>query len=198
MLNRYADPTDFRSFEDFFVGKIHGAFSRFDMEALETGTRRLVAGDIYVEVGVQYGRSTYVAACLLPEEIEMYAVDINDWGSGPDTLSRKEFWDQTDLTNRCSYTSEGSKKAAKNWDGREISMMFIDADHSYRGVKADVKNWGKFVKPGGYLYFHDYDQTSPDVVRFVNELAASDEWEDFTLYKIMQQNNTSVASLRKK
>lgn len=192
------DNQQLMALEAWFVGKIQGAFSWFDMAALKTGTDRLKPGDIYVEVGVQHGRSTYVANTFLPEEVEMFAVDIFDPGSSPDTMSRADFFKETGMDKRVSYTSEGSKIASEKWDGRPIAMMFIDADHSYEGVKADVDNWSQFVKPGGYLYFHDADATSPGVEQLVRELGASKDYDEMTFYKDTLEYNTSMASVRKK
>lgn len=39
-------------------------------------------------------------------------------------------------------------------------VVFIDADHSYKAVKADILAWGKVVKPGGIIAFHDCDSVN--------------------------------------
>ena len=39
-----------------------------------------------------------------------------------------------------------------------VTFLFIDADHSYEGVKADFLNYSPFVVPGGALAFHDTKQ----------------------------------------
>lgn len=36
-------------------------------------------------------------------------------------------------------------------------FVFLDADHSYAGVIADIVHWKPKVKPGGILCGHDYD-----------------------------------------
>jgi predicted O-methyltransferase YrrM len=56
-----------------------------------------------------------------------------------------------------------------------LDFVFIDADHSYEGCKADIEAWFPKVKPGGLLSGHDYD--NPDfpefgVKRAVDEFAA--------------------------
>jgi len=37
----------------------------------------------------------------------------------------------------------------------EVGLVFIDADHTYPGVKADFENWLPAVAVGGYVVFHD-------------------------------------------
>lgn len=192
-MNEYKQLMDL---EAFFVGKIHGAFSWFDMLALKSGWNRLKAGETYVEIGVQYGRSTYVAFTLLPPGVNIYAVDILDWQGGADTLSRKEFFKETGMDSTITYINKPSEEVASNWKDGPIDMIFIDADHSYEGVKTDVESWAPHLKVGGYIYFHDAD--SGAVEKYVHELAANGEWEDFTKYKETLEKNTSVVSLKKK
>jgi predicted O-methyltransferase YrrM len=38
---------------------------------------------------------------------------------------------------------------------KPIDMLFIDGDHNYAEVKNDFINWSKFVRPGGWILFHD-------------------------------------------
>lgn len=56
------------------------------------------------------------------------------------------------------------------WD-KNIGMLFIDGDHTYNGVKADIK-WIKHVIPGGIIAFHDYDVSryKTSVVKAVDEI----------------------------
>lgn len=37
-----------------------------------------------------------------------------------------------------------------------ISLLFIDGDHSYDGVKADWDTYKYFLRPGSIIIFHDY------------------------------------------
>ena len=42
-----------------------------------------------------------------------------------------------------------------------VSVLFIDGDHTYEGVKADIQ-YASLVKLGGYMIFHDcYDFAQP-------------------------------------
>jgi hypothetical protein len=40
-----------------------------------------------------------------------------------------------------------------------LDFVFIDADHSYEGCKADIEAWAPKIRPGGLLCGHDYDNT---------------------------------------
>lgn len=57
-----------------------------------------------------------------------------------------------------------------------VDFLFVDGDHSYAGVKADLANFGPKLKPGGLLLFHDFDQ--PEVRRAGEEYLADHPAED--------------------
>lgn len=38
----------------------------------------------------------------------------------------------------------------------QMDLVFIDADHRYEAVKADIAAWAPKVRPGGVMAFHDY------------------------------------------
>lgn len=44
-------------------------------------------------------------------------------------------------------------------NNRQIDFMFIDGDHTYEGVKQDFQMYSKLVKNGGYVAFHDINDT---------------------------------------
>lgn len=188
---------DYRKYHELsaWFTMIAGAFSSFDMQALDTGCKRLRKGDVYVEIGTQNGRSAYCADKFLLRGVNKYAVDINDAAAGPDTMSRKAFFKK--YLPDWTFIHKASHLAAEDWK-LPIDMIFIDADHSYEGVKLDVDSWSPFLKKNGYIYFHDADATSPGVERLVRELGKSKQYTDLVFYKDTQQNNTSMASIRKK
>lgn len=49
-----------------------------------------------------------------------------------------------------------------------LDFVFIDADHTYEGCKADILAWAPKVRNGGAITGHDYHW--PPVARVVNEL----------------------------
>lgn len=46
-----------------------------------------------------------------------------------------------------------------------IHLLFIDGDHHYDVVKADVNNWTPKVAPGGVVIFHDFNPLPKDLVK---------------------------------
>jgi cephalosporin hydroxylase len=39
--------------------------------------------------------------------------------------------------------------------GTQIDFLFLDGDHSYEGVRQDFEMYSGFVRPGGWIGFHD-------------------------------------------
>lgn len=55
-----------------------------------------------------------------------------------------------------------------------VDMVFIDADHSYEGVKRDYEAWFDKIKKGGYFAFHDCVKSFP-VYQYKNDVLDLDE-----------------------
>jgi hypothetical protein len=85
---------------------------------------------------------------------------------------------QAEQDRYCEATKQSVKFAgARGWIMRRPSLeaaalvedgfldfVFIDADHSYEGCRADIQAWMPKLKPGGLLSGHDYD--NPDFQKF--------------------------------
>lgn len=94
--------------------------------------------------------------------------------------------------DRCRHLWVESIDAARGLqhDGKQYDFVFLDADHSYRGVKYDIEAWLPLVKVGGYLCGHDYGNSEfPQfgVKRAVDEFVSATGWtlelgENFTWF----------------
>jgi len=38
---------------------------------------------------------------------------------------------------------------------RPVDFLFIDADHTYEGVRSDYRRYSRLVRPGGLIALHD-------------------------------------------
>ncbi len=75
-----------------------------------------------------------------------------------------------------SLLEKKSLIATESFAPGSLDVVFIDGDHSYNAVFADIVAWRSKVKVGGILCGHDYAATTnPDVVRAVNELVPNVE-----------------------
>lgn len=75
---------------------------------------------------------------------------------------------------RATIMAMTSLEAAANVPDASLDLVFLDADHSYEGVKADIAAWLPKVKAGGWIGGHDYANTDPRFRFGVTE--AVDEW----------------------
>lgn len=79
---------------------------------------------------------------------------------------------------RAHVMAMSSSEAAGMVPDGSLDLVFLDADHSYEGVKADLAAWAPKVKRGGWIGGHDYRNTEPaydfsGVERAVTEWAAA-------------------------
>lgn len=49
-----------------------------------------------------------------------------------------------------------SVNASKHFENESLDFVYLDADHKYEPVRADIQAWWPKIKPGGILAGHDY------------------------------------------
>jgi predicted O-methyltransferase YrrM len=116
--------------------------------------------DKCVEVGSFSGVSSQVIALHCGE---LHCVDTWDFGG---TMPAEQMFDlmhpnYPNITKVKMTSIEASKQYA---DG-SLDFVYIDADHSYASVVADINAWKPKVKPGGYIAGHD--SYMPEVLKAV-------------------------------
>ena len=67
-----------------------------------------------------------------------------------------------------------SHKMANEIPDESLGMVYIDADHSYHGSKADLNVWSKKVAKGGIIAGHDYLNPNYGVNRAVQEFTRNE------------------------
>lgn len=79
------------------------------------------------------------------------------------------------------------KKVKKILKNKKIDVLFIDGDHTYKGVKKDFKNFNPFVKKGGLIALHDIVEHPQDlnceVYKFWNEIKEKYEYKEIIYQK---------------
>lgn len=134
-----------------------GWFSQYDMAALYEGLKDSTKDDNYLEIGVDRGRSLTYARRHFKGDV--YGIDIET------------------LEERGGKPVEGtifihSDSLEVEWD-KPIKCLFIDAEHRYQRVKDEYEKYLPFVVKGGWIFFHDSDETSPEVRKFTEEIGAT-------------------------
>jgi len=165
--------------------------------AIENGTT------IFAEVGVFEGRSLAFAGVEIVnsgKRIGIAGIDAWAWKTKGYAKTRS-FYD--DLTGDQAYVlaqrhlkplvdldvvrlvRKTSVEAAAEARDDSLACVYIDANHSYEGVKADIAAWLPKVKSGGMIGGHDYSPKSwPGVIRAVDEAFGKKISVELTVWRV--------------
>lgn len=116
---------------------------------------------IIVEIGVARGGTLFLWARLAAKDARIVGINLPQDGWA--YRRWKESFYQSfaaegqtiNLLSGNSQTQAMADELRRTLKGREIDFLFIDADHSYEGVKKDYLLYSPFVRKGGVIAFHD-------------------------------------------
>ena len=132
--------------------------------------------NIVVELGVDYGHSTF---CLASPNIgTVYAIDCfeGDIHAGFKTTENifKDF--KTKLLNKSLLLSDNIIPIKGYFDDvvltfdKQIDILHIDGLHTYEAVKNDFEKWSVKTNPNAVIIMHDVIAYSDSVGKFFNEI----------------------------
>jgi predicted O-methyltransferase YrrM len=119
---------------------------------------RLVRDDqpeTVVEIGRFRGGSTVLIAAAMEQGVlHSYDIDTRQGRDGVE-LDRQltGVLERYGLANRVQLHVADSRSAEPPLGA--IDLLFVDGDHSEKGVRADFEHWSPRLRPGGNLLFHD-------------------------------------------
>jgi hypothetical protein len=148
-------------------------------------------GGVCLEIGVLGGDySTLILDCLSPQEL--YLLDTFDCQDSEFTYREPRFSPNThfdfvksrfNMFDNVHLIKSRSEKIDKIFEPI-FDYIYIDADHTYEGVRQDLENSAKLIKPGGIIGLNDYIMWDYlvdfqyGVVQAVNEwLFANPDWK---------------------
>lgn len=142
----------------------------------------LSEGKDVLEIGSFCGRST---VCMARKANRVECIDPFDGRATPEvgsTLDRfrknvERYGVKAKVVEHIGTTGQVSPR----WNGQTFDLVFVDGDHSYESVRADIEFASKVIRPGGVIAFHDFRQFpgqhdgrwDPGVTRAVKELIDS-------------------------
>jgi hypothetical protein len=144
------------------------------VDGLRDMIAQLPADLMMAEIGVYAGESTrlFVASgkvtrLLAVDPWQAYTALQSPY---PWSFVRATFlnWAATEPT--VSPLAATSAQAAAWIAPHTLDFVYIDADHEYESVRADILLWRERVKPGGFIGGHDFSRSFPGVMRAVIEL----------------------------
>ena len=93
-----------------------------------------------------------------------------------------------------SHKTSTFYQVKKILNGKKLDFLFIDADHTYEGVKKDFEMYSPLVKPGGIIAFHDIVPPSSDLTNTVHKF-----WKqiknEFNVEEIIENSNQVVGGI---
>lgn len=139
------------------------------------------------EIGVLRGKTLFSVLMECPN-LAMYGID--QWKQLPfrdvdcsetykqfdmELLYNKVLQASNDFGSRCMIIRDTSINAAHYIENEILDFVFIDADHTYEGVKQDIDTYYPKVKIGGMILGHDNHW--PTVKRAIDERFPN--WVDY-------------------
>lgn len=145
---------------------------------------------ICAEIGVWRGAfSKKIWDISKPKKLHL----IDLWGDTPDLPAHLDVGEKTHFDNMNCVSRlfmkeikagnvilhQGMSVAVSQiFPANYFDWVYFDADHQYKSVLADHRNWSKVTKPTGFLSGHDYVIEKKDrIVQAVLEFCAESDWK---------------------
>lgn len=170
------------------VAGIEGWLSDDQVQALHDAARACPPGGRIVEIGSFRGRSTIVLASSAPADVEVVAIDPHAGNDrGPQEIEGYETEAEADnevfrrnldaagVSDRVRHVRAFSD-AAHGEVADPIDVLFIDGAHRFGPARADVRDWGRRVAPGGRMLIHDSFSSVGVTLAILAELLLSGQW----------------------
>jgi SAM-dependent methyltransferase len=164
------------------VRDVQGWMSPDQAERLYRAAEATRSGDQIVEIGSFQGRSTIVLASAAHDGVPVVAIDPhagNDRGpqeiagfaeAAADDNSRfNTNLAAAGVADRVRHVRAFSDAAHPAVQG-DIAVLYIDGAHRFAPARADIRDWGERVSPGGTMLIHDSFSSVGVTLAIVREL----------------------------
>lgn len=149
-----------------------------------------------VEVGSYRGRSAVALGrgSLDGHKVPVYAIEPHEEFTGemggkfgpPDRGAFYTAMLATSCYHAVRLVNLSSEVVAPGWN-KKISLLFIDGDHSYEGVKRDFNCWSPHLAPNALVAFDDSTNPAMGPGQLIGELTQSGKFE-----QVRQVRNVTV------
>ena len=120
---------------------------------------------VIVEIGTYKGGTLFIWTRTNPQADLVVSIDLpgGDYGGGYDHSREKLYrlfakgrpHTRMEFIRGNSHLPGTAQDLKKILKGRTIDFLYIDADHTYEGVKTDFDLYSPLVSKGGLIGFHD-------------------------------------------
>lgn len=164
----------------YIMQYIQGVFGELEMRILKEEIEKLKPGDVYVEMGVDEGRSARVAhEYALPDVYKLY-IDINNVDPHPASIGRGKWMQQEGMVGigKKGFFVHGDGDLFPGWfptATKFVDLIFLDPHHDYESIKSATLAWEPLMKRGSTMLFHDTDHT--ETLQFIKDHFGNN-WEN--------------------
>jgi hypothetical protein len=148
------------------------------------GTRHKDLLEWFQNLGFKSGAEIGVEAGLFSEEIckanpKLILYCIDPWKSYPGYVERPTQAELDTLYEeaiarlkpyRCRIIRSFSQDAHKLFDDESLDFVYIDGNHEFLHVAADIANWSPKVRVGGIIAGHDFRRNSRKYINDVKDV----------------------------
>lgn len=142
-----------------------------------------------LELGTAHGGNLFLLTKIAEGAGSIISIDLPNGDFGGGYFARKQAvyrrfgsdGQTIHLIRNDSHVPETRTQVESILGTEKIDVLFIDADHTYEGVKADFELYSSLVGPGGIIGFHDIanpPESNYGVQKFWNEIKHSYRHEE--------------------
>lgn len=145
--------------------------------------QKIVPVQTYLEIGVHNGTSMAYVICQTRAPVFCVGVDLFEQTISRYTHDRLQ-QARTEANLQALNTSGSTirllransqlphtvDRVKQELDGRTVDLLFIDADHSFEGIKRDFELYSPLLRAGGYLVLDDYCPDYPGILKCFKEV----------------------------
>ena len=131
--------------------------------------KRFPDGSQFLEIGTFAGQSfAYLAVEIINQgkQIDLTGLD----GFGWEGLQEEFMKNMEPLNGKFFVLKGNSVELSGKFADKSLDFVFIDANHTYEDVKADIRAYLPKIKDGGVIAGHDYCADWPGVIQAVKEM----------------------------
>lgn len=150
------------------------------------GAARAIDAHNVLEIGTYIGSTTIQLAANIPDTGRIYTVDIDpaDAAHLNGHLSRYDrqlvakqhaqigsvFREHPLASRICQIIGDSARIDYRQYVDH-FDLAYIDGGHSYTQVRGDTEAVLPLMRPGGVVFWHDYEPLCPGVVHYLHELS---------------------------
>jgi len=144
-----------------------------------------------LEIGTNYGGTLFLLCAVSAPRASIISVDLPFGPFGGGYPKRKapifrrfpKSGQELHLIRADSHAADTKERVVRLLRSERLDYLFIDADHTYEGVRRDFEMYSPLVRSGGMVAFHDIvthqQETQCEVERFWNEIKQHYRHQEF-------------------